>query len=350
MASEDRSVSLAVAESAAGPDPLLAHGSRYAFFQALRLLRLRYANAEAFERNIRIRPAASLAFPDRDIEQIERSADGKYRITANFFGLYGVTSPLPTFYTEDLIAEQLQGNDTPRDFVDILHAALYPLLFRAWEKNRLWLAVSEQQDIRRLRQLYALIGMGNGVESDLSYARTLLPYAGNLNQFPRSALGLESLVRGLLHDLPAEVEPCVIDTVSIPDTAQCLLSEQACRLGDNAILGSQIAERTGSLIVRIGPIPPDRLSELLPGSLGHKRLVQAIALYLHAPLRCVLALKVPPQHRPGASLSLGWNLLGLNTWLPDADRGHPTARWPRYDDVFLPIDTDSIRISTEAPQ
>src|SRR3546814_17691968 len=34
---------------------------------------------------------------------------------------------------------------------DILHAALYPLLFRAWEKNRTWLAVAERRDANRLR-------------------------------------------------------------------------------------------------------------------------------------------------------------------------------------------------------
>ena len=82
-----------------------------------------------------------LVFMDNETyEQIELDADGRYRIEANFFGLYGVTSPLPTFYTEDLIDEMRQGHSAGRDFVDILHAALYPLLFRAWEKHRIWMA------------------------------------------------------------------------------------------------------------------------------------------------------------------------------------------------------------------
>lgn len=348
MARQDRPLSPAVAAS--GVDPLLEEGHRYAFFQALRLLRLRDADEGAFTRGVRVRPAVTLAFPDRDIEAIERDETGKYRITANFFGLYGVTSPLPTFYTEDLIEQHQQGNDGARDFLDIIHAALYPLLFRAWEKNRLWLAIAERRDRSRLDQLFSLVGLGGNVGTRWNAAGALLPHAGNFNQFPRSALGLQSLVSGLLDGLPVDVEPCVTQTVSIPAQARCRLAEQACTLGEDTLLGSLIDERAGGLTIHVGPIPADRLADLLPGTARHANLVDAIALYLKTPLRCVLALHVDPAHRPGAALGAGWHQLGLNTWLPECEPGDATAPWPRYDEVFLPIDTDSTRISKGALQ
>jgi type VI secretion system protein ImpH len=348
MAREDRSIPPPVAGPAA--DPLLAEGHRYAFFQALRLLRLRNADEDVFNRDVRVRPSVSLSFPDRDIETIERDEAGKYRITANFFGLYGVTSPLPTFYTEDLIDEQLQGNSTARDFLDILHAALYPLLFRAWEKNRLWLAVAERRDQTRLDQLFSLVGLGGNRGTRWQAARALLPHAGNFNQFPRSALGLQSLVSGLLGNLPVEVEPCVTETVFIPRPARCLLGEQACRLGEDALLGSLIDERAGGLLVHVGPIPAARLAEMLPGTARHTELVDAIALYLKTPLRCALALHVRPEQRPGARLGEGWHQLGLNTWLPESRPGATDAPWPRYDEVFLPIETEPSRITEGALQ
>jgi type VI secretion system protein ImpH len=348
MAREDRSLSTAVADP--GADPLLAEGHRYAFFQALRMLRLRNSDEDVFTRDVRVRPSLSLSFPDRDIETIERDEAGKYRITANFFGLYGVTSPLPTFYTEDLIDQHLQGNSTARDFLDILHAALYPLLFRAWEKNRLWLAVAERRDQTRLDQLFSLVGLGGSRMARRQAARALLPHAGNFNQFPRSALGLQSLVSGLLDNLPVQVEPCVAETVFIPRPARCLLNEQACVLGEDALLGNRIEERSGGLVIHVGPIHPTRLPELLPGTRRHTELVDAITLYLKTPLRCVLALHVAPEDRPGAGVGLGWSQLGLNTWLPESDPADTTAPWPRYDDVFLPIDTESSRISEGALQ
>lgn len=348
MASENRPLSPAVAQPAG--DSLLTEGHRYAFFQALRLLRLRERDEPAFQRNVRVRPAVTLSFPDRDIETIERGADGRTRITANFFGLYGVTSPLPTFYTEDLIDEQLQGNSTSRDFLDIVHAALYPLLFRAWEKNRLWLAIAERRDAKRLEQLFSLVGLGANRAADWRSARALLPHAGNFNQFPRSALGLQSLVSGLLGNLPVDVEPCVTETIAIPRNARCLLGEQACRLGEDALLGGLIDDRAGGMRLHVGPIPASRLDELLPGTRRHDELAEAITLYLKTPLRCVLTLHVEPRQRPGARLGAGWHQLGLNTWLPEEDPGATDVPWPRYDDVYLPIANESSRITEGALQ
>src|SRR3546814_7786829 len=100
MAREDRPLPPPVAEI----EPLLAEGHRYAFFQALRLLRL-HLGEETFAQSVRVRPTLSLSFPENDINSIVREND-ILRITANFFGLYGVTSPLPTFYTEDLIRSE----------------------------------------------------------------------------------------------------------------------------------------------------------------------------------------------------------------------------------------------------
>ena len=345
MASEDRSRAPAVAGPT--PDTLLTEGHRYAFFQALRLIRLRTPHDEALTDNVRVRPAVTLSFPESDIEAIRLDDSGKYRITANFFGLYGVTSPLPTFYTEDLIEEKLQGNSSMRDFLDILHAELYPLLFRAWEKNRLWLTIGERHDTNRLDQLFALVGLSGCGPQYLADARSLLPHAGNFNQFPRSALGLQALVSGLLDGLPVDVEPCVTETVAIPLPSRCLLGEQATQLGEDILLGKQIAQRSSSLIVHVGPIPRAQFHALLPGAPLHERLARSIALYLRTPLRCVLGLKVPPSQREGVSLGGGWHQLGWDTWLPESDTPHPG---PHHDEIYLPINTDSSRFHERSLQ
>ena len=338
MAREDRPSSFAVDEPVI--DTLISEGHRYAFFQALRLIRLRALDDKQLMDNVRVRPAATLSFPESDIEAIGRDADGKFHITANFFGLYGVTSPLPTFYTEDLIDEKLQGNSSMRDFLDIVHADLYPLLFKAWEKNRLWLTIGEHGDASRLDQLFALVGLSGSQPRNTPDARLLLPHAGNFNQFPRSALGLQSLIAGLLGGMPVDVEPCTVETVSIPAAARCALGEQSCRLGEDALLGRVITERSGSLIAHIGPITGEQLHALLPGAPLHERLARSIALYLRTPIRCVLGLRVEPEQRQGAGLGMGWQQLGWDTWLPQADSEN---QWPRYDEIFLPINTDTSR-------
>lgn len=344
MARKDRPLPSAIAETA----PLLAEGHRYAFFQVLRLLRL-HMGEQAFAQFVRVRPTLGLSFPENDIEHIAQDGD-ILRITANFFGLYGVTSPLPTFYTEDLIDERLAGGSNSRDFLDILHAALYPLLFKAWEKNRMWIAVTEKKDGTRLNQLMALLGLHRNDEAvapdDL---QALLPHAGNFNQHPRSALGLEALVSGLLGGLPASVEPCVPRIVPIPRNARTLLGTQACTLGTDALLGSRIAERAGQAHIHVGPIPAASLDDMLPDGPLHAKLVQAISHYVEGPTACVLGLRVAPTQRQPSALGGGWNRLGLNTWLPEPEPGAADSPGRHFDEIFLPIDLDSRRPNLRVP-
>lgn len=341
MASEDRTAAPAVATPPAAMDPLLDDAASHAFFQALRLLRLRMPDAQTLRENVRVRPALSLAFPQTDVASIGRDEDGRYRIEANFFGLYGVTSPLPTYYTEDLIEEGQQGSTVTRDFLDILHAALYPVLFAAWEKYRIALAVIEHRDPHRLQQLQSLIGLaGAGARGELDPA-PLLPYAGNLSWRPRSALGLQGLLRGLLRGADVQVEPCVVDTVSIPPDARGCLGVQAVSLGEDALIGEQMRDRAGNVSILVGPLSADDFHDLLPGTAGHERLAQAVALYLETPLRCALGLILAGQAREPAGVGDGWQQLGFDTWLGESAPAAAVQEPP----VWFPL-VSPLRFST----
>ncbi|MHA7163043.1 type VI secretion system baseplate subunit TssG, partial [Burkholderia pseudomallei] len=181
---------------------LLGEAKHFAYFQAIRLLRriARERRGDAAGRPdaplpIHTRPNLSLSFPDTDVERIDKADDGGYRVVANFFGLYGVSSPLPTFYTEDLIDEAFRGRHAARGFLDVLHRALYPLLFDAWLKHRLALRIVEERDEHALRPLYALAGVDARIARDAGlHEHALLRYVGLLSQRPRSAAGLRALL------------------------------------------------------------------------------------------------------------------------------------------------------------
>lgn len=344
MARKDRPLSPSVADI----EPLLVEGHRYAFFQALRLLRL-HLGEEAFAQSVRVRPALTLSFPENDIVDIVRE-DDMLHITAAFFGLYGVTSPLPTFYTEDLIDEHLAGGSNSRSFLDIVHAALYPMLFKAWEKNRIWLAVTEKKDGRRLNQLMALLGLHHNAGAlPQDNLQALLPHAGNFNQYPRSAFGLQALVSGLLDELPVRVEPCVPRTVSIPPAARTRLGTQVCTLGTDALLGRQIAECMGQAHVHVGPMSASLFERLLPGESLFTTISKAISHYVEEPITCSLGLQVEPAEREPIALGGGWNRLGLNTWLPEPDPGVADSPGRTCDEIFLPIDLDMCRQNLRVP-
>ncbi|MGB9701073.1 MAG: type VI secretion system baseplate subunit TssG, partial [Thermodesulfobacteriota bacterium] len=121
MAGEDRGSSLNLKLD------LLEKGHEFSFFQALRLLRRLTKGIEQpspeGRGHIKIRPHLSLAFPPADIAQIEENAEDpfSFTVTATFLGLYGSSSPLPTFYTEDLLAEAMEEETVTRDFIDIFN-------------------------------------------------------------------------------------------------------------------------------------------------------------------------------------------------------------------------------------
>lgn len=293
--------------------------NRHGFFQLLRLLRLHLGDDAAFRAGVRVRPSLNLAFPKADVETVELDDEGVWRVEANFFGLYGVTSPLPTFYTEDLIDEASQGQSSTRDFLDLIHAALYPLLFRAWEKYRLWLRIAEHHDQTQLDRLYALVGLHG---RDSAHAATLLPYAGVFSWRPRSALGLQSLLSGVLGGVPVQVEPCIEREISIPHSGRMQLGQQASMLGDDTVLGQRVRDRAGNLAIVIGPLPADMFMTLLPGAAGFERCEQVLKHYLEAPLRCALHLLIAPGQRQGIVLGESWSRLGEQTWL-----GGPDTQW-----------------------
>ncbi|WP_153100029.1 type VI secretion system baseplate subunit TssG [Paraburkholderia hayleyella] len=315
MASEDRAATTALSR-------LEADGPRYGFFQALRLLRRDYPDRAAFEAALRFQPTLGLGFAGHDIERIGRDAEGKIRIGVNFFGLYGVSSPLPTFYTEDLIDEARNGRSAMRDFIDIVHNALYPMLFQVWEKYRLWLSVAEGRERERYDLLLALIGRMDA-ERRLPREAELLRFAGLMTHMPRSALGLQTLVRGLIGFGRVRVEPCVLNVIPVPDNARCELGAPSARLG-STLLGTEVARRSGVVKLHVHQLNAERFAQLLPGGRVWQRLVRQLALYLHEPVCCRLILYPDPPARRGMTLGAsGHARLGLDAWLGEAFLDYP---------------------------
>jgi type VI secretion system protein ImpH len=304
-------------------EQLLANGEKFSYFQAIRLLGLFGRDGALGEDTLRIRPRLSLGFPENDIDSIEPRPEGGYRVTANFFGLYGVASPLPTYYTEDLFEEERDGFHATRDFLDIVHHAMYPLLFDAWSKYRLQLRILEQGDTGTLNHLYAFVGLDDPeLRVDLlPGSADLLRYAGLLNQRPRSVLGLNIMLSDAFSGAHVWIESCVLRALPIPSDQRAQLGLQGHCLGEDCYLGQQIDDYSNTLRIRFSDLPQELFHQLLPGASGFQRLKFLTRFYLIDPLHVEIELAM----RPGQAESVRtndkrWSRLGLDTWLePPAD-------------------------------
>jgi type VI secretion system protein ImpH len=298
----------------AGPHPsvirdLEQHPHRYPFSQAVELLRLwknpRTAkDLNAFLRHrLRFRPDLSLDHAHSDITKLEFREDGKIQITAAFLGLYGASSPLPTFYTQRLLDEQADGRSAMRDFLDIfnnqfflMHALisshLYPLHIRTKPPTY-------DTSTGRGRMLAALAVFGDELfRSRLPDERYFLRYAGFFFQQTRSAPGL----RAILADALANAGRCDKTRIHcnaprlarIPEDQRLSLGLSATVLGEEATLGDVVPCYEGKIIVELDGLDENTLRELLPGRHLAQVLHSLLRNYCRVPLEYAVKIKLLP--------------------------------------------------------
>ncbi|MGV8664319.1 type VI secretion system baseplate subunit TssG, partial [Pseudomonas aeruginosa] len=57
------------------------------------------------------------------------------RLRFSLLGLFGASSPLPAFYSDQALVDSEEGNPT-RTFLDLFHHRLHRLLLPIWRKYR----------------------------------------------------------------------------------------------------------------------------------------------------------------------------------------------------------------------
>ncbi len=311
---------------------LLKEGHAFSFFQAVRLLRFFQAPSQDVNLShpeapdhISIRPKLSLAFPPADIDRVEEitTEDGgrRFLITATLLGLYGASSPLPTFYTEDLMDEAGDEESVSRDFIDIINHRLFLLLFESWAKYRQFMQVVEEKNDDNLVRLFSLLGLGEKpLREDITDAYGLIRYIGLLTQFPRSAVGLRCLLQDALGDISVNVVSCVKTKARIPEDQRCSMGMTGCTLGSDSYVGEEIDDRMGMFRLQVGPINSQQFQSLLPGGKDRERLKFLTKFYVTDPLEYDMELILAEGEAQPVSLGrLEWSRLGWDTWIFSGD-------------------------------
>lgn len=298
---------------------LLAQPQRFSYEQVVRLLQWQgIAKPQT-------RPHLSLGFPAVDVVSLADQGD-QMVITTTLLGLYGASSPLPTFYTEALLEEAAEDGSATRDFYDLLNQPLYHHYFQAWTKYQLMLRWVERRDEMLIERLYALVGLG-ALPSEQASAAEQLPYAGLLNLLSRSSLGLETLLTQVV-GCPVEIEPFIACWQAIPPAQQCGLGVQGHWLGEECYLGTHCLDSSSTCRLHIRISDPETFAELLPNQPRYSTMVRFLRHYLLDPLDLQLWLWPEPQVIPPAILhGDSAPLLGINCWLGDLAQCPAATPW-----------------------
>lgn len=296
---------------------LLDHSREFSFVQVMRLLRVVLDPGALEQGRVRVRPELSLGFPAADVTRIEPiGVDGdRFLVIAAFMGLYGSATPLPAFYTEELMADETDDRSVCRAFLDIIHQRLYSLYFLCWSKYRLFIRVEEERDLREREKLLCLAGLAEpAAKSVLPDAWQLVRYLGLLTMCPRSAAGLEILLRDAMGMDRISVIQCIKRNVPIPPDQRIRLGMANCSLGVDTFLGKEVADRSGKFRVRIGPLKKNEFDAFLPCTPCREKLALLVKLYVTAPLESDLELVLAAGEAEPIRLGdphgprLGWNM------------------------------------------
>ncbi len=313
---------------------LLDKPHAFSFFQAVQLLQRYLGGGRVGERSsasqerLRLRPAVSLSFPAADIVAIEAanekaSAQPRFRLTTSFLGLYSSDSPLPTFYTEDLLWKE-NDQKAVRDFLDIFHHRALSLFYRAWEKYRFDIQFRHEGADDFSRRIYSLIGLGTVqlIESTGLPSVRLLHYAGLITRKPHSASALSGILRDYFKLSDVEVKQCVERWVRIDASQQNRLGTRNCALGRDLSLGAQTRDLSGKFRVVIGPLALKDYLRFLPVSKDYAALVNLIRYYVADRLDFDVEVKLRVGETPPVRLSSQSPLrLGWTSCLPRPTRG-----------------------------
>ena len=266
---------------------------------------------------LQIRPELNLDYPQSDIKEISRDDEtGSYKITTTFFGLYGVSSPLPGFYTEELLDDEWDEYRSRKDFFDVIHNHIYPLLYEAWLKYKFSHKAVEFADPKYCEIIFSLIGLNQPYRSDRENYGYLLKYSGLLGQRIRSLLGLKTMLQDCLGELGLDIKPCQQRRVPIVKKQRCVLGEQNAVLGKEACIGKEVIDRSGKFSIEIGPLSVEQYAAIEQGRTVVAMIKTLLKIYLVQPLEFNISLLLEPGALVPSSLGDGTSsVLGNNCWL-----------------------------------
>ncbi len=294
---------------------IVENGSSYDFFQAYRLLQsindTYPVTARRPARKIDVRPELGLGYAESDISEVKLLDKQRgYEVVSQLAGLYGVASPLPDFYTEELLDNEWDELNAPREFLDLLHKQLFPKLYSAWRLYKLNFNTIEKEESNYWQLLYSLLGDTDETADD-NLKKLKLRYLNLFSNKERSTDGLLVIVKDLLELEDVHIEEFCVQTVKIPKNLQCQLGHSNHQLGE-AHLGSQIWDQNHAIKIKTGEMPEQQYLTLINDKVKFSQLSSLIKSYIRKPIHVDLEIDVVPDHQH-VQLGIAWNQLGVSS-------------------------------------
>jgi len=262
---------------------------------------------------VRLQARVTQEFQTTDIYALLPTDDKRVPplLTTNFFSIAGHQGPLPEPYTSYIIERTLRHDTALRAFLDIFNHRLMSILHRI--RKKFWIGVSvERPEYTLLGKCFkSLLGLGTPqLQERLRIPdRSLTYYAGILWQKPRSAEGLEVLLRNFFRTR-VTITQLQGKWVHLPIAQQTALGMTHYKLGDSAFVGPRYWDQTAYFKITLGPLSLGQYIEFLKPGPAYRELKNLITYYSGPTqdflLNLILDKEQFPHPRLGCGVALGW--------------------------------------------
>lgn len=270
---------------------------------------------------VRFRPWPGMGFPVGTLKTVETDEDHPERpptVRTTFLGMYGVDSPLPGMYLDD-IAQRREGHEAVTSFLDIFSHRITTQYYRIWRKYAYPATFEGGGRDATSQCLLGLVGLGipGTAEHVATPVSRFLALLGTMRLPTRNAEGIRALVSLLApHTWATITEP---DPVKVHiDNRSGLGTGNRVQLSQRATLGKTAKEACSRVLVTLVTDNPEEAEGWLPGGHIHTDLLALMRVYLgyrsDARLRLTVPVRLLPEPRLGKSrrIQLGrTGLLGL---------------------------------------
>ena len=297
----------------------------YAIYLAEKISRRLNRRNQEFEnfaqKGIQFRPYEYYVFPSRDIRSFDYQ-DGQMTFVLNFLGLYGIDSPLPRVFHEQVALQQSihgPGKVPLQNFLDIFSNRFYWLYYQAWKKYRYYLQLSDDPNNKIVQMIFTFIGQPDERrlrESSISRYK-LLHLSGILTQKVRNKVGLEILLHEFFPQKKIYIKEFIPKRVTLDMTPQLGRhnGENPFQLNGNSRLGRTQVDCMGRILIEIGPIDFDEYLSFVPGNRKAVLLKLLLGLYLNDGLEYDIKFLI----KSDTVGKVGWQdkriQLGISLWL-----------------------------------
>jgi len=235
------------------------------------------------QKGLKFRPYEMYVFPPTDIREISFK-DKKMEFVLNFMGMYGINSPMPRCYHEQVAIQQSihgAGEVAIQNFLDIFNNRFYWLYYQAWKKYRYFLQLSEDIQSKSTQRVFSFIGLGPRFEKIHTYFSPfkLIQLSGILSNRLRNKMGLRILLKEFFPGCEVRIKEFVPNKVPLSGLPKLGGGEMI--LGQNSVLGRSVMDYLSKICIQMGPIKFDDYLNFLPDEKKTSLLKEIIELYLN---------------------------------------------------------------------